>query len=197
MQSWEVLRDAAERIGVKALAVRLKLSTALVYKWCQEPPTEDDPQTSGARNPLDRLKTIVEATEDRRVVNWLCNSAGGFFVENPDVDPGEREEQLLGTTHRVVQDFSDMLTKISHSIENDGQITEDEADTIRQSWERLKSQGECFVLACERGLYLNDRAGVAEWHMWPSRAVVHHVHARRLALTGAWRPTVRKIGGSV
>jgi hypothetical protein len=32
MHSWEVLRDAADRIGVKALAARLKLSTALVYK---------------------------------------------------------------------------------------------------------------------------------------------------------------------
>lgn len=159
MKSWEVLRDAVERIGAKALAARLKLSTALVYKWCQEPPSQEDPASSGARNPLDRLKEIVDATDDPRVVNWLCNGSDGFFVANPGVTLGEPEEHMLATTHRVVQDFSDLLTKISRSIENDGQITSDEADMIRQSWERLKSQGECFVVACERGMYLLDRDG--------------------------------------
>lgn len=154
VKSWEVLREATERIGVKAVAARLKLSTALVYKWCQEPPSDDEPQSSGARNPLDRLRKIVEATDDPRIVNWLCNASGGFYCANPPAEPGEPEEQLLGTTQRVVQDFGDLLTKISRSIENDGQITLDEADIIRQSWEQLKGQGEMFAVACERGIYL-------------------------------------------
>ena len=152
MKSWEILRDATEPVGVKAVAAKLKLSTALVYKWCQEP-TSEDPGASGARNPLDRLLTVVEATGDPRIINWLCNASGGFFVPNPDVHPGEQEEQMLGSTQRVVQDFGGLLTDISRSIKNDGRITPDEADTIRQSWERLKSQAECFVVACERGMY--------------------------------------------
>ncbi|MGD8453768.1 MAG: hypothetical protein PVJ57_18295 [Phycisphaerae bacterium] len=159
MESWEVLRNAIEEVGVKAVAGKLKLSSALVYKWCQEPPTATDPRSSGARNPLDRLRHIVEATGDPRVVNWLCNHAGGFFVPHPEVEPGDAEEQLLGSTQRVVQDFGDLLTNISTSIENDGQITPDEADRIRQSWERLKSQGESFVVACERGMYAFRRKG--------------------------------------
>jgi hypothetical protein len=153
VESWEVLREATERVGVKALAARLKLSAALVYKWCQEPPSDTEPQTSGARNPLDRLKTIIEVTQDPQLVAWLCQTAHGFYVPNPVVKAGQEEEQLLAATHRVVQDFSDMLKKISRSIENDGLITPDEAEIIRRSWERLKSQGECFVVACERGLY--------------------------------------------
>lgn len=152
MKSWEVLREAADRIGVKALAARLNLSTALVYKWCQEPP-KDDPSGSGARNPLDRLREIIDATGDPRVINWLCNAASGFFVKNPEVEPGETEEQLLTTTQRVVIDFGDLLATVSRSIEDDGQISESEADHIRQAWEALKTKAECFVVACERGMY--------------------------------------------
>ncbi|MFQ5807823.1 MAG: hypothetical protein ACE5I3_15360, partial [Phycisphaerae bacterium] len=80
MKSWEVLREAADRIGVKALAARLNLSTALVYKWCQEPP-KDDPSGSGARNPLDRLREIVDATGDPRGRNWGWDAAGGGVGE--------------------------------------------------------------------------------------------------------------------
>jgi hypothetical protein len=153
MQSWEVLREAAERIGVKALAGKLRLSTALVYKWCQEVSTSEEPAGSGARNPLDRLKIIVEATGDERVVQWLCQVAHGYFVPNPQVDGRHRDEQFLAATQRVVQDFGELLTRVCQSIENDGKITPGEAEAIRRAWDELKSQGECFVAACEQGLY--------------------------------------------
>lgn len=150
MKSWEVLREAADTIGVKALAGKLNLSTALVYKWCQEPSSED-PDSSGARNPLDRVLMMYEATRDERIINWLCNHAEGFYVANPAVVETDREEQLLAMTQRFVHDFGALLSEISRSIENDGKITADEADQIRQSWERLKSQAESFVVACEKG----------------------------------------------
>ncbi len=152
MKSYEVLRDAAETIGVKALAARLNLSTALVYKWCQES-MKDDPGSSGARNPLDRLKEIFDATKDERVINWMCNQAGGFFVKNPATSADPYDTALLGVTQRMVVDFGAMLSAVSRSIENDGQITPDEADHIRQAWENLKTNAERFVIACERGIY--------------------------------------------
>lgn len=152
MKSWEVLRDATDKVGVKTLAAKLGLSTALVYKWCQESP-KDDPSASGARNPLDRVREIYEITGDPRMVNWLCNATGGFYVANPEVNPGQAEGKLLGTTQRVVEDFGEMLTAVSSSIENDGQISPEEADRIRQRWESLKTTAECFVVACERGMY--------------------------------------------
>ncbi len=152
VKSWELLKEATERIGVKAVAARLNLSTALVYKWCQEPASED-PDASGARNPLDRLRTVYEATGDQRIINWMCAAANGFYVSNPQVTPGEHEEQLLNTTQRMVEDFGNLLSSISGSIEDDGLINGSEPDVIRQSWERLKSQAECFVVACEQGLY--------------------------------------------
>ncbi len=158
VKSWEVLREAADRIGVKALAARLNVSTALVYKWCQEPPSEL-PTGSGARNPLDRLREIYEATQDPHVINWLCAAAGGFFVPNPRVEPGCREENLLNTTQRVVEEFGELLAAVSSSIEDDGHISKDEAGRIRQSWEDLKRRAECFVVACERGMYGPDQDG--------------------------------------
>ena len=152
MKSLEVLRAAADKVGVKMLAAKLNLSAALVYKWCQES-SRDDPDSSGARNPLDRLAEVVEVTGDPRVVNWLCNTTNGFYVPNPKVDPGELEKHLLTTTERMVTDFGELLTQVSRSIQNDGKILDDEAVAIRQAWERLKSQAECFVVACERGMY--------------------------------------------
>lgn len=152
MNSWEVLKAAAESVGVKAVAARLKVSSALVYKWCQ-PPAATDPCGSGAWNPLDRLRLLYEVTGDAGIINWLCHAAGGFFVANPRPVGLDREEELLGTTQRVVHDFGELLSDISQSIQNDGVITTGEAERIRHSWERLKTQAERFVVTCERGQY--------------------------------------------
>jgi len=152
VKSWEILREAADKVGVKSLAAKLNLSTALVYKWCQESPG-DEPGASGARNPLDRVKEIFDITEDPRVVNWLCHECDGFFVQNPHVQPGDAEDHLLATTQRVVNDFGELLSAVSRSVENDGQISPPEAENIRRCWEHLKTAAEAFVVACERGVY--------------------------------------------
>ncbi len=152
MKSCEILKTAADTIGVKALAARLNLSPALVYKWCQES-NKEDPDSSGARNPLDRLAEIVQATGDERVVNWLCHEAGGFFVHNPRAHGGDNETELLRRTQALVKEFSGLLSTVTSSIEDDGQIEDKEADLIRQKWETLKITAESFVVACETGCY--------------------------------------------
>ncbi len=152
LRSDEVLKQASDTIGVKALAARLKLSPALVYKWCEAyDPT--DPDTSGARNPLDRLADIVEATGDLEVVNWLCHQAGGFFVPNPEVDMKRMNTDLLVGTQQLVRKFSNMLEEVSRSIADDGLIEPAEAARIRFHWEKLKRVAESFVVAGESGLY--------------------------------------------
>lgn len=156
MRSYEILREASEEIGVKALAAALRVSPALVYKWCQQS-SQDDPDASGARNPLDRLADIVEATGSTDVVNWLCNQAGGFFVPNSVPPSGDVQTELLMTTQRLVQEFSRLLTAVTKSIEDDGQVDPGEADRIRQAWEKLKSSAEAFSVACEQGLYGTSR----------------------------------------
>ena len=152
MRSHEVLRQAADVIGVKALAAKLRLSPALVYKWCQEFDA-DDPDGGGARNPLDRLAEIVQATGDVDVVNWLCHHADGFFVPNPAPPPNDLSTELILNTQRLVVEFGQMLTTVSKSIEDDGAIQPVEAERIRDAWESLKRTAEGFTIASERGLF--------------------------------------------
>ncbi|MFQ5412845.1 MAG: phage regulatory CII family protein [Phycisphaerae bacterium] len=152
MRSHEILKRAADRIGVKALAAKLRLSPALIYKWCQES-NVNDPDASGARNPLDRLADVVEATGDHGVVAWLCHESGGFFVANPPQSPADINTELLSNTQRVVAEFSHLLATVSKSIEDDGEIEPVEADRIRMAWETLKSTVEAFTVACERGAF--------------------------------------------
>jgi hypothetical protein len=150
--SHEVLRKATEKVGVKAVAAELKLSHALVYKWCQAYDA-NDPDTSGARNPLDRVAAIVRATEDVDVVNWLCHQAGGFFTPNPVVNTDSAKTDLLMGTQQLVKEFSDMLKAVSLSIADDSLISPDEAIRIRRHWEVLKRVAEAFVVAGEEGRF--------------------------------------------
>ncbi len=155
MRSHETLKRAADRIGVKALAASLRLSPALIYKWCQES-DPNDPDASGARNPLDRLADIVRETGDAEVVNWLCHEAGGYFVCNPVRSGEDMSTELIVNTQRMVREFSQLLITVTQSIEDDGQIEPIEADRIRDAWEAFKTNVETFTVACEQGLYLES-----------------------------------------
>ena len=59
MKSFDVIRQAVDEPGVKAVAAALKVSPALVYKWCEPPADAHDPDQSGAKNPLDRVREII------------------------------------------------------------------------------------------------------------------------------------------
>src|SRR5258708_24381113 len=83
MKSFEVIRQAVDEPGVKAVAGALKVSPALVYKWCEPPSEAADPEQSGAKNPLDRVREMYLLTKDIRLIRWLCNEAEGFFCPNP------------------------------------------------------------------------------------------------------------------
>lgn len=152
MRSYEILRRAIDSVGVKAVAHDMRLSTALVYKWCQEY-DPNDPDRSGARNPLDRVADIQRVTRDTHIINWLCHEAGGFFCENPQTQSGNPDSYLLARTQQMVRDFSELLQTVTHSIEDDGVIGPGEADKIREAWESLKSSCETFTVSCEIGRF--------------------------------------------
>ncbi|HEV7301837.1 MAG TPA: hypothetical protein VGN72_21050 [Tepidisphaeraceae bacterium] len=158
MKSHEVIRQAVDEPGVKAVAAALKVSAALVYKWCEAPAASDDPDQSGARNPLDRVRDMYHLTKDIRLIRWLCNEAGGFYVANPvpqtapDIDAA-----IFGETRGMVRDFSELLDVVTSSIEHDSHIDAKEADEIRQKWEDLKACVERFVISSEKGHYRTER----------------------------------------
>ena len=155
MKSYEVIRQAVEEPGVKAVAAALKVSPALVYKWCEPPAEKEDPDQSGAKNPLDRAREMYLLTKDIRLVRWLCNEAGGFYVANravPEKQPN-LDKTIFNETRGMVRDFSELLDTVTESFEDDNSIDLEEADQIRQKWEDLKGAVEGFVKACEQGHY--------------------------------------------
>src|SRR6185295_13538120 len=154
MKSYEVIQKAVDEPGVKAVAAALKVSQALVYKWCEPPAASDDPEQSGAKNPLDRVREMYALTKDIRLVRWLCNEAGGFYVSNPDPELRKNyDESIFTETRGMVRDFSELLETITESAETPPGIVPDEADRIREKWEDLKAIVERFVIGCEKGFY--------------------------------------------
>ena len=151
MRAYEVLRHVVEGVGTKQVASDLRVSSSLVYKWCQEPPEEEGDDGSGARNPLDRLMALCASTGDRRLVEWLCGEVGGFFVEAVEIPEGTVDATYIKHTQALLSQFSDLLQILSESIAHEGRVDADEAAEIRRQWRRLQGQGEAFVRSCERG----------------------------------------------
>lgn len=148
MESYEILRDAFAKTSPKEIAAALNVSLSLVYKWSQPP--EEDGQGSGSRNPLDRTVELMRLTRDIRIIQWLCQKAGGFFVRNPRPPTGARAEELAAATNSIIQEFADLLESIT-SAASDRSISPEEARRIRRDWDQLKTLAEGFVRACEEG----------------------------------------------
>jgi len=157
MQSYEVLRQVVERVGAKQVASDLRVSSSLVYKWCAEPPEEEGDDGSGARNPLDRLMSLYESTDNRRPIEWLCGQVGGFFVEAAEAGEAPIDATYIKHTRTLLAEFSDLLQILSDSIAHEGRIDGAEAFEIRRQWRRLQGHGEAFVQACESGHFDPER----------------------------------------
>ena len=143
MQSHELLREVFDRKGPKEISADLSLSTSMIYKWAQ-PPGPD----GGIGNPLDRIEALIQSTGDERIIQWICQRAGGFFIKNPANAP--HPHFLIPATNQIVQEFADLLAVIATAAA-DNKITAPEAEQIRARWEELKTATEGFVAACESG----------------------------------------------
>src|SRR5205085_8685151 len=130
----------------------LGLSLSMIYKWA-EPPD----QKSGAANPLDRIDALIKCSNDARIVQWLCQRAGGFFIKNPKAS-NTHPAFLVPAMNEVVQEFADLLAVMA-SAATDNQITKAEAENIRGRWEELKSVTEGFVCCCEQGNFRGMKKG--------------------------------------
>ncbi len=146
MQSHEVLREVLQSTSAKQIAADLNLSLSLVYKWAEAPDPEALSQSS---NPLERVDQLVQSTKDLRIIHWLCQRAGGFFIKNPK-STHPHPDFLIPATNQIVQEFADLLAVIAGAA-SDNTITAAEAKTIRKRWEQLKTVTETFVSCCEKG----------------------------------------------
>jgi len=149
-----VLRDTVNKIGTKMVAAELKLSTAMIYKWCQ--PSDGD-TASGERNPLDRILALCEAAGSDKPVKWLCERRNGVFVRNTAREfTAEPDVGHLRATQRIVKEFSELLGTLSESYREHTGVSPEAAARIRQDWEDVKRAAERLVRACERGLFAQD-----------------------------------------
>ena len=146
MHSHEILREVFQQCSPKQVAAELGLSLSMIYKWAEPP---DVSAGSGSTNPLDRIDALLRCTSDRRLVQWICQRAGGFFILNPKLNK-PHPSYLIPATNEIVQEFADLLAVIA-SAAADNQITQKEAANIRARWEDLKSVTEGFVACCEEG----------------------------------------------
>jgi transcriptional regulator with XRE-family HTH domain len=147
MKSHEVLKAAFDNndSSPKEVASKLGVSLSLVYKWAQE----QSDTGSGSRNPLDRVVELYKLTGDPRILEYICEHSDGYFVRNP-VSHCEKGFQVLPATNEIIAQFSSLLMRISAAAQ-DNSITNDEAEDIRNSWDKLKGYGEGFVRCCEEG----------------------------------------------
>src|SRR5512141_2776432 len=146
MQPHEVLREVFQQCSPKQVASELGLSLSMIYKWAEPP---DPAAGSGSTNPLDRIETLLKCTNDRRLVQWICQRAGGCFILNPKTNK-PHPSFLIPATNQIVQEFADLLAVIA-SAAADNQVTVKEAQQIRARWDELKSVTEGFVACCEDG----------------------------------------------
>ena len=151
MQSHEILREVFQECSPKQVAAELGLSLSMIYKWA-EPAEVPAGSGSGSTNPLDRIDALLRCTNDRRLVQWICQRAGGFFILNPKTNK-PHPSYLIPATNEIVQEFADLLAVIA-SAAADNQITRKEAQNIRGRWEELKTVTESFVACCEEGNFL-------------------------------------------
>src|SRR5712664_1289233 len=146
MQSHELLREVFQQCSPKQVSSELGLSLSMIYKWAEP---ADATAGSGSTNPLDRIDALLKCTQDRRLVQWICQQAGGFFIRNPKTHK-PHPSYLIPATNEIVQEFADLLAVIATAA-SDNEVTNKEAEKIRARWEELKSVTESFVTCCEEG----------------------------------------------
>jgi hypothetical protein len=167
MQSHELLREVFQQCSPKQVSAELGLSLSMIYKWAEP---ADVTTGSGSTNPLDRIEALLRCTNDRRIAQWICQRAGGFFILNPKTNK-PHPSYLIPATNEIVQEFADLLAVVAAAAA-DNQITHKEAVDIRARWEELKSVTESFVACCEEGNFraLKDKPPIVPPQKPPTTA---------------------------
>lgn len=157
MESYEILREAFQQVSPKEIAAEMGLSLSLVYKWSQP----GDGRGSGVDNPLDRVAQLIRITKNPRIIQWLCQRANGYFVQNPRHAEHEAHRDVFPAMNEIIQQFADLLESITLAAA-DRNITATEAKKIRRQWDDLKAFTESFVRLCEEGNFDRLRRQAAE-----------------------------------
>lgn len=128
----------------REIAKSLNISTAMLYKWREQPH-----KGSGHPNPLDRVATLISATGDERIVDWLAHKSGGHFIRD---EVHSASPELFRASNALIKDFSHLITELANACD-DQQIFPAESVRLREKWNSLRKGAEGFIRACEKGTY--------------------------------------------
>ena len=156
--SHEVIADALLKAGGsgpestqqqahRAVAKKIGISTSMLYKW-RQPPSAG----SGSPNPLDRTVSLIEATQDPRIAEWVAQKAGGSF--SPE-ESNNSTTALDKAANTLTKEFALFIAEVASAAE-DHHISTDETQSIRSKWNGLRQKTEVFVKACEKGQYMSS-----------------------------------------
>ena len=139
MESHNLLREVFKETSPKQIAEDM---TSFPFPDLQMvPSTRED--SSGTTNPLDRMASLIESTEDLRLIQWPSKAKNGFFVASPEKEK-VISQNLMPATNLIVQEFADLLSVVACAA-TDNHVNEAEAARIRKRWEKLKTVTETFV----------------------------------------------------
>ena len=98
-----------DRYGVAATMSRLmakEITKSMLDSWSAE-------SKDSNRFPLSHLSSLITATEDKSILRFLCEKAGGYFIESEDalrLELGKLEEQ-----EKEIQDKRKAITEFLHN----------------------------------------------------------------------------------
>jgi hypothetical protein len=142
---------------VKQLAPLMGASESLLYKWVE---TGEQHRT----NPAEHMVALTRATGDFAVVDSVCHGLDGTFVPDP-LARGPVPPDLSKARCALMLHLGEFVAAVARAVIT-GSISPSHARVVRQCWNKLKSAGEAFVRACERGTFQPS----------PRRAVLAHGH---------------------
>lgn len=145
MKARRLWRKVVRAGNVKQLAVDIGGSASMLYKMGEE-------GGSGRRNPLELLTALYRSTGDRRLVKYLSQEHGGYFVANPPAVPPPPDEALRQALGRFHHDHAS-LERVMAAAETAGGFTPAEIKRLRKRWEKFKSHTEGLVRDAERGRF--------------------------------------------
>lgn len=148
-ESSEVFKKVIDVEGPKFTSSETNIQISKLYNW-----RKGKTGSEYTMNPIEQIIALTRCSGNKDLVKFLCNSVGGYYVENPDKVISEL--QLLEKINKVMRRFSMTIDTITKSVADDGRITKDEADEIEIEWNKLKSVGQTLVDCAKAGRYDGD-----------------------------------------
>lgn len=122
----------------KTIAAFLDLSDSSVQKWQQLP----NQGKSGSANPFDHLAVLSHATGSLKMIQWLCCQMKGNLRSDKT---GKTDSHM--SWPRVYWELTKLEYFVSCALQEDGDVSPDEAEKIRKQWNDVRAWMAALICA--------------------------------------------------